>query len=649
MSWEAKEKNMDKVFWFNFHSVMFMLLMIMSFFSQVVKEGKDIGNNLKKADESEQRSIGEAILIMGIVLFVALAFLKLILYIVTKNPTASVWFVGIYMIVYAYIAIKQMIKMLFIPENRAFSIVDIKSFICAYMVWYIMMAAMNSSQPVVDILNEISSNPNDMVKVVMLLFGYYFNLLFSLGGTYILLYYLWKLGKRLEYRFHSIIEKIKSLIDKVCVLFKHGDKVEELKCFRLWKENNGKGIIYKILLTTPLLVFDIFKVTCKFIKILVKTIFIVVITSILDPIKASYKYIRKLWNRHENNEWMYVLAQLAGLCSYVIVFLIIQYGEYQEVTKNVYEFAGTIILIPYFLGKIIGLKQNIKEINNKVSGEKKENVVPENMTYNEDGEGVINGKTIRQLEYEVMQYTTNNPKSIKLKNKELSKKLHKIGRETFRKNVVEFIENNIEILVGISVSVCLVCIYFIFRKTDIEQNGGLIGSIVGAEGTIISVLLTIAFTKKSNKKTLGASVLPYITIEKEKEPVEGAYAFEYVKDKDQKRDFSIWRAFDFNEIRNDRIKLVRNGIAYLHIKNIGIGPAIHLKMKIENFSSVYLPIDYLKPDDEIYVILNFGNPKQSFQTDIIIEYETIRGDKHTQKYKANITWHLDRTNFTLFN
>ena len=77
MSWEAKEKNMDKVFWFNFHSVMFMLLMIMSFFSQVVKEGKDIGNNLKKADESEQRSIGEAILIMGIVLFVALAFLLL--------------------------------------------------------------------------------------------------------------------------------------------------------------------------------------------------------------------------------------------------------------------------------------------------------------------------------------------------------------------------------------------------------------------------------------------------------------------------------------------------------------------------------------------------------------------------------------------
>lgn len=203
-------------------------------------------------------------------------------------------------------------------------------------------------------------------------------------------------------------------------------------------------------------------------------------------------------------------------------------------------------------------------------------------------------------------------------------------------------------MVGICVSACLACIYFAFRNSNAEQNAGLIGSIIGAEGTMISVLLTIAFTKMSNKKALGASVLPYISIEKEKEPVESAYAFEYFKVKEGKYDFSAWKPFDFGIMKNDKIKMVRNGIAYLHIKNIGIGPAIHLRMKIENFTEVYLPIDYLKPGDEMHIILNFNNPNQSCQTDILFEYETIRGDKHTQRFHANITWHLDRTNFTLF-
>ena len=48
----------------------------------------------------------------------------------------------------------------------------------------------------------------------------------------------------------------------------------------------------------------------------------------------------------------------------------------------------------------------------------------------------------------------------------------------------------------------------------------MIGSIIGAEDTIISVLFTIAFTKRTNKKALGTSVLPYISIEKEKSQVE---------------------------------------------------------------------------------------------------------------------------------
>lgn len=270
------------------------------------------------------------------------------------------------------------------------------------------------------------------------------------------------------------------------------------------------------------------------------------------------------------------------------------------------------------------------------------------MTYNEEGEGVINGKTIRQLEYEAMQYAASNPRVVKLNNNKLRKELRRIKRENLREKVDNFIENHIEIVIGIGISVCLIFLYFVFRNENIEENVGLIGSIIGAEGTIISVLLTIAFTKRSNKKALGATVLPYISIEKGKEPVEGAYAFEYFKVKEKECDFSGWKQFDFETIQNDKIKMARNGIAYLHMKNIGIGPAIHLEMKIENFSHVYLPIDYLRPDDELYIILNFNNPNQSYKTDIIFEYESIRGDKHSQRFHANITWHLDRTNFTLF-
>jgi len=644
----AKENDMTKIFWGYFHSLMMLILLAICAITEIVESGKEIGESLKISESKSKRSTGETIMFLLILFAIVFFAIWLILNVALKNSTIATWFVGIYGVFYVYIAIKQIIKMIFVPGNRAFSVSDIKDFVYAYMVWWLMVIAVNSSQPVVDILTEIVSTHKDIVKVGMLLLWFYINVLFAMGGMYILLYYLWIIGNSLVKRFGFIRGKIKKFIDKICNSWQQGEKYIGLKSFDLW-QGNKKCIVYKIFMTIPLLLYDIWRVVYLLAKILIRMTFAVVLVSICDSIRGLYKYIRKLWNRHKNNEWMYVLAQIAGLCSYVIVFLIIQYGEYEEVTKTVYEFVGTIILIPYFLGKIVNVKKSLKENEVEQSGEKeKKGVIPANMTYNEDGEGVINGKTIRQLEYEAMQYAASNPQAVKFNNKELKKELRRISRENVREKTSRFIENYIEILVGVSISICLVCLYFVFRNANAKQNIGLIGSIIGAEGTIISVLLTIAFTKRSNKKALEASVLPYILIEKEKEPVEGAYAFEYFKIRKQKWDFSGWKLFDFKTIQDDKIKMVRNGIAYLRIKNIGIGPVIHLKMKIENFSSVYLPIDYLRPDDEIYIILNFNNPDQSYKTDIIFEYETIRGDKHTQRFHANITWHLDRTNFTLF-
>lgn len=639
---------MFKIFWGYFHTIMMLILLVIWVITEIVESGKEIGDSLKKSESKSKRSNGETIMFFLITLAIIFSVIWVFLNVALKNSAIATWFVGIYGVFYIYIAIKQMIKMIFVPENRAFSVSDIKDFVYTYMVWWLMVLAVNLSQPVVDMLNKILLTHKDIVKVGMQLLWFYFNFMFALGGLYIVLYYLWIIGKKLAIKFGFARSKIRKLIDRICNSWEQGEKYTGLRSFELW-QGNKKSVIYKILMTIPLLLFDIWCVAYLLTKILVRMTLAVVLGAICDPMRGLHKYIIKLWNRHKNNEWMYVLAQIAGLCSYVIVFLIIQYGEYEEVIQKVYEFVGTIILIPYFLSKIVGIKKNLKENENEEGRkEEKEIVIPNNMTYNEDGEGVINGKTIRQLEYEAMQYAASNPQVVNVNNKELGKELRRIRRKGFRQKVGRFIENYIEIVVGVCISVCLVCLYFVFRHENAEENVGLIGSIIGAEGTIISVLLTIAFSKRSNKKALGASVLPYISIEKQKEPVEGAYAFEYFKAKKEKYNFSGWKPFDFGIIQNDKIKMVRNGVAYLHIKNIGIGPAIHLRMKIENFSFVFLPIDYLRPDDEMYVILNFNNPDQSYKTDIIFEYETIRGDKHTQRFHANITWHPDRTNFTLF-
>ena len=186
------------------------------------------------------------------------------------------------------------------------------------------------------------------------------------------------------------------------------------------------------------------------------------------------------------------------------------------------EFVGTIVLMPYFFSKIVNVNKDLKEdeTEENIEGEK-EYDIPENMVYNEDGEGVINGKTIRQLEYEAMQNAANDPEFVKtIDTKKIRKEIQKAIRDGYRKKVKEFIRNNIEIIVGICISVFLVCIYFILKNPDTEQNISLIGSIIGAEGAMLSVLISIAFMKKSNEKALDASVLPYLTIEKEKKPTD---------------------------------------------------------------------------------------------------------------------------------
>ena len=96
-------------------------------------------------------------------------------------------------------------------------------------------------------------------------------------------------------------------------------------------------------------------------------------------------------------------------------------------------------------------------------------------------------------------------------------------------------------------------VYLAFKSLQNERNISMLGSVIGAEGAILSVLLSISFMKKSNEKTLDASVLPYLSVKKDTIPSEHAYAFEYFKIRKDKTDFDGWRKFDFDTISNDKI------------------------------------------------------------------------------------------------
>lgn len=356
---------MDKEFWMYFHSILFSILIVIWAVTEVVNGGKDVSQSVNSSESKSRHSIGEIIVSIVIMCLVFFLFLWALFSIVLKVPNASIWFVGIYGVVHVYIAIKQIVKMIFISENRSFTISDIKDFVFTYLGWWLMVAIVNSSQPVVDLVTKLLSTNKEIIRVGMLFGWYYFNFLFALGGIYILLYYLWIIGKKLIDKLGFIGKGIKELTDEIYKWWKQGEKYTGLRSFGLWKENK-KRIFYKILMITPLMLLDIARIAFLWVRIFISMTISFIIVSIFDPIRVLYKYIRKLWNRHNNVEWMYVLAQIAGLCGYIIVFMIIQYGEYEDVTKNVYEFVGTIILIPYFLSKIVSLKKNLKENDDEV-------------------------------------------------------------------------------------------------------------------------------------------------------------------------------------------------------------------------------------------------------------------------------------------
>lgn len=227
---------MDNLFWVFFHMIMALALLTIWVFTEIVKGGKDIGESLKHSEEKSERSIGETILFTIILCAVFLSGIWLLINVVLKNSTVATWFVGICGIIFVYITIKQMIKMIFIPENRAFSISDIKDFTFTYILWWTMVVVVCSSQQVVDKLIEVLLANKDIVSVGMLLLWFYCRFLFAMGGMYILLYYLWIIENGLAKRLGFVGEKIMKLSDKIGNLWQRGEKYTGLKICNLWQK-----------------------------------------------------------------------------------------------------------------------------------------------------------------------------------------------------------------------------------------------------------------------------------------------------------------------------------------------------------------------------------------------------------------------------
>lgn len=358
------------ILWIYIHSIMFAVLAIINMFMEIMSVCKEISVSEKSLNYKKDYYIGEKIMMLIIILAVAITIGLIGINFLCKNKTVAVWFCGIFGVVYTYMAVKQIIKIIFVSENRVFSYSDIKDFTYTYMIWWLIVLAVGSIKLGSRELDRILITHEEIVQVGMLFLWYYFNILYVLGGLYIFLYYLWKVVEKVAVKISFNGEKMRKIINRICNLLEQGEKYNGLSSFRLWKENNRKCAAYKIFLFILLLMFDICSIIYLLTKYFVRITFLFIVVLICDPIRVIYMYTKNLWSRHKNNEWMYLFAQIAGLISYVIVFLTVQYGEYEEVTIKVYEFVGTIVLIPYFISKIMSVNKNVNGNEPKANVEK---------------------------------------------------------------------------------------------------------------------------------------------------------------------------------------------------------------------------------------------------------------------------------------
>lgn len=271
-----------------------------------------------------------------------------------NNTKFAKVFFGLYIVIWLYIALKQTVKLIFVPENNGFLLSDIKNFLFMYMFWWLLELMISTDHEVRESIYAYLIN-YEMVHLITVLLWCYFNILFALGGFYIFLYYLISGVKKIFLKwvpsYKIIVEKIHIIHSPPFCLDDYSDGCG-LKIVELWTSNRYNKGFSRILLTFPYALKDILLLCLQFCMSSLKIALKMVLLPVADILRIICKHSPQIWNKHENNGWMYLFAQIAGLISYFIVLIAIQYGSYSEAARRIYEVTGTIIWIPYFVNRI---------------------------------------------------------------------------------------------------------------------------------------------------------------------------------------------------------------------------------------------------------------------------------------------------------
>lgn len=353
-----------------FHTIMLVILAEIDIRKDIMSVGEMFLSNEKCSDSKKEYYFGEKIMMMIIAFGIISLFGFFVYFIAKRNTIVAALFCIIAGIAYLYIAIKQIVKMLFVPEKRSFTNTDISNFIYTYLGWWLLVLVVAALEEQGRILQKIMPQYEEIIEGGLFFLWCYFNILFAVGGLYIFLCSILNLVKDKANKFFHRVEEIGTKVSGLYDLWSQKKKLEGLKSYRLWKENSKRKVVYKGFMTVPLLVIDIGRIACMFVKYLFEMMIRFIFKAIFESISVLYMCAKNLWNRYQNNEWMYLIAQIAGIVSCFIVVILVLCGEYEEKTKSVYEFVGTIVLVPYFLGKIKGVGKASKEDEIKENVEK---------------------------------------------------------------------------------------------------------------------------------------------------------------------------------------------------------------------------------------------------------------------------------------
>ena len=213
-----------KIFWTWIHTIMFSLLATASTFKAITKAGIEIYNDEKLSNVKRKFYLGEQIMMLVIIFADIFAGLRWFSHIVVKNQTVAICSFVVVGIVYACIAVRQIIKMIFIPVKRAFSSSDIDDFINTYIGWWLIVLVESFIGIESSILDKIPPTYREVVMVGMHFAWYYFNILFAFGSVYILLVYLYKAVKSVMVKFNFRWERIETIVNHIFDLCQRGEK-----------------------------------------------------------------------------------------------------------------------------------------------------------------------------------------------------------------------------------------------------------------------------------------------------------------------------------------------------------------------------------------------------------------------------------------